>query len=488
MTEPQTSTGAPRRVARNAGILLARQLFVTAVGVVVTAMVARHLGKTDFGRFEYAFTLVLAFSALGDCGLRAVTVRTVAQEGHPLTSYLGLMLSLRLVLACAVWPLAIIAAYYLADSRTLVILVAIAALTLPVNAVGTTLRDVLQGLERFDVEAAASVAVRMATLVGAMAVIALDHGVLAIASVYAGGTLFGLLIPVIAMRRAGYELRFRWSMPEAFRELRLALPFAANALVGLLLWEINPLLIEALSSMAMVGIFAAGARLLMPLHMISESVSDALTPAVARAWVDGGARSAGDLIGRAFYALLVIGLPIAVGGALCADELVTLVFGADFEEAAEVLFILAVVLPLELISVPANDVLGAIHQQNRLLWITSGSAAVNVTLSLVLIPRMGAVGCAWAVAAATLFFCAAALGLLWRHCRPWLPGGAYARLLLANGIMALAVHLALPLGVLFAVPVGVVVYSVAALGLGAVSLGMLRELFRRPQPEMEELE
>jgi len=481
-----SSSAAPRRVARNAGLLLARQAFVTAVGVVVTALVARHLGPVDFGRFEYAFALVVAFSTLGNFGLRAVTVRSVAQRARPLASYLGLMLSLRLLMACAAWPLLLICAYYLGDSLALTGLVAIASLTLPINALGTTLRDVLQGLERFAVEAATSVVVRVVTLVGSLVVIGLDQGVVAIVSVYAVGAGFGLLVPAMAMRRAGHTMGFRWSTPEALRELRAALPFGANALAALLMWEINPVLIEGLSSMAMVGIFAAGTRLLLPLYMIPESVSDALTPAVARAWSTGGGVSSGELVGRAFYGLLVMGLPIAVGGAMCADEIVTLVFGYQFEEAETVLLVLVVVLPLEFVSIPAGDVLGAIHQQNRLLWITCGGAAVNVIAAVALIPSLGAVGCAWSVAAATAFYCAASVLLLIRHCRLWAAGRAYASLVVANAIMALAIHFSLPFGALVAVPVGGVVYAVAALGLGAVSPRMLRDLLRSPDPDQSE--
>ena len=474
MTEPAASQ---RRVARNAGILLMRQLFVTIVGVVVMALIARHLGPEELGRFEYTFALVVGFGALAGCGLRAVTVRTVAQQSQPLAAYLGLMLSLRLLLACVVWPLLIVAAYYLGDAHALVGLVAIASLTLPVNALGTTLRDVLQGLERFDVEAATSVVVRVVTMVGALLAIKLDYGVVAIVSVYSFGALFGLLVPLVAMRRAGYTLSMRWSAPEARRELKYAVPFAANGLVALLMWEVNPVLIEAMSTMAMVGMFAAGTRLLTPLEMIPESVSDALTPAVARAWASDGA-SSGNLVGRAFYGLLFIGAPIAVGGAICADELVALIFGGEFEQAGTILRILVVVLPLEFLSIPAANTLGAIHQQNRMLWISCGGAAVNLLLALALIPSMGAVGCAWATAATTAFCCVAYLILLSRHCRLWGEYRAYAKLVAANALMALAVYSALPHGVLVAVAVGVVVYAVVALALRAVSVRMLKEILR----------
>lgn len=477
MTE---SLSDQRRVARNAGILLLRQLFVTAVGVVVIGLIARHLGPEDLGRFEYAFALVLGFSGLASFGLRAVTVRTVAQQSQPLADYLGLMLSLRLILSLVAWPVVIVCAYYLANGSTLVGLVAIASLTLPVNALGTTLRDVLQGLERFDVEALTSVVVRVVTMIGALVAIYLDYGVVAIVAVYSGGALFGLLVPAVAMQRAGHRFGFRWSMPDAVRELKHAAPFGAHGVVALLMWEVNPVLIEALSTMAMVGIFAAGTRLLMPLEMIPDSVSDALTPAVARAWVKDGAGS-GELIGRAFYALMVIGVPVAVGGALCADQLIELIFGSQFQQAGTILMILVIVLPLEFLSIPAANALGAIHQQNRMFWIGCGGAAVNLIGSFALIPSHGAVGCAWASAATTVFCCVAYLLLLSRHCRLWVDYRGYAKLAVANGLMAAAVYVTLPYGVVLAVPVGGAVYVAVMLGLRAVSVKMLVDMLR-PQP------
>jgi O-antigen/teichoic acid export membrane protein len=167
-----------------------------------------------------------------------------------------------------------------------------------------------------------------------------------------------------------------------------------------------------------------------------------------------------------------------VGGALCADELIALIFGDQFEEAGTILRILVVVMPFEFLSIPAANALGAIHQQNRVLWISCGGAAVNLLLAFALIPSLGGVGCAWAGAATTVFCCVAYLMLLSRHCRLWVDLRAYAKLIVANALMGLAVYSTLPYGVLVAVPVGGVVYAVVALGLRAVSVKMLKDVFR----------
>lgn|GEM_PF-7038388 len=459
-----TANDTQARVIRNAALLLGRQLVVTALGLVAAALIARHLGPRGLGRFEYTFALVGVFATIATFGLRGVTIRSVAHGDRPLGSYLSLMCSLRLLLSLAVWPVLMVVVYLNDDREALFALVAIASVTLPVNALGMTLRDAFQGQERFDVEAAASIAARLATFAGVVVVVRQGGSATAMVAVYAAGSGVALLVPLVATWRARGPVGLRWSTPEAVRELRYALPFGANAAIGLLMWEVNPILIEGLSGLAMVGVFAVGGRLLVPLAMIPDAVSDALTPAVTRLWAGSdGAQQCGALVSRSLFGLLALGLPMAAGAALCADELIALVFGDQFGEAGTVLRVMAFVLPLEFVAVAMADALAAIYQQNGRLWISCAGAAINVGLTVVLVPYYGAAGCAWAVAATTTFCSVAYTALFSRHCRLSFDLVAYLKLAVTVAAMIALMSWTLRFGVLISLAAGAAVYAASAL-------------------------
>jgi hypothetical protein len=67
-------------VLGNAGWLLAEKALRLALGVAVSALVARYLGPEQFGVLNYALALVALFAVLANVGLDAVVVREIARN------------------------------------------------------------------------------------------------------------------------------------------------------------------------------------------------------------------------------------------------------------------------------------------------------------------------------------------------------------------------------------------------------------------------
>ncbi|MEQ9321328.1 MAG: oligosaccharide flippase family protein [Polyangiaceae bacterium] len=477
-SERRPSSHPRHRVAKNTLLLLAQHGFVTVAGIAVAAFIAQRLGPDHYGLFEYAFAFAGGFSLLSTFGLRAVTVRGVAQGEATPGIYLGRTLTLRVALAALALPLLFALSALMHDDRAQIIAVAIAAATIPIDAASTAIRDVFQGLERFDVEAATGIAARIATLVGAVAVLVAGHGVLAVVGVYAGGAVVRAAVPVFAARRANLSLRPRLDVVDAKQQLTKALPFAGTAFVGLLLWEINPILLGEIGDLAMVGIFAAGAKLMLPLEVVPDSLASALAPAVARGWAENDPETE-PLLRDSFFVLAVLGLPVGVGGVLTADLLIDLLFGPSYAAAAPVMKLLFATMPLEFSSIAAYYVLGAIHEQRRVFLVTGAGAAVNVGLASWLIPTEGAFGCALATFAAVVTCFVGAHVTLARHYRVWSGASAYVKLIAANAIMAASVLAVRSWGALPSVTVGVVVYASLVTAMRLVSWREVRSLISR---------
>lgn len=473
--------GTRRRVARNTLLLVGQHAFVTLAGIAVAAFIAQRLGPDDYGLFEYAFAFATGFSMLSTFGLRAVTVRGVAQREAEPGVYLGRTLTLRVALAALVLPVLFGLSATLHDERTLVIAVAIAAATIPVDAASTAIRDVFQGMERFDVEAMTGIAARITTLIGAVGVLLAGHGVLAVVGVYAAGAAVRAAVPIVAARRAGLALVPRLDRDDAVQQLRAALPFAGTAFVGLLLWEINPILLGELGNLAMVGIFAAGAKLMLPLEVVPESLASALAPTVARGWAERDPETE-PLLCESFFVLAALGLPVGIGGMLTADLLVDLLFGPTYAEAIPVMRLLFATMPLEFSSIAAYYVLGAIHQQRHVFVVTGVGAMVNVGLAIWLIPSKGAIGCAMATFAAVVTCFVGSHATLARHYRVWRGGSAYLKLVLANAIMAASVWVVRSLGALASVAVGVLVYAGLVTAMRLITWRGIRALLSSERP------
>lgn len=69
-----------KKTLKNSSWLMAERIFTMAIGVFVTAVVARYFGPTLYGTFNYALAFVALFTALSTLGLESLTVKSIIDK------------------------------------------------------------------------------------------------------------------------------------------------------------------------------------------------------------------------------------------------------------------------------------------------------------------------------------------------------------------------------------------------------------------------
>ncbi|MFH1017352.1 MAG: flippase [Pseudomonadota bacterium] len=476
--EKRPTESSAKTVVRNSLFLFGQNALVTVASVVITAIIARRLGKTDYGTFTYAFAFANLFFVFASMGLRPVTVRAIAQTPDRLVPYLGMMFPLRLVLGLVATAVLLLLSRLLHQDRMVILTVAIASGTVLFNSVSSIFRDVFQGFENLSVEAVTAVLVRAFTFLGALLAIALGGGLLSLAWVYAAGGGIGCLYPYIVLRKQHIAVRPRVNASEALGELRKGLPFALASILAIFTSRINPILLGTLSTQAMVGVYAAAMSITSVLQAVPDAIATSLFPTVARGYRTQASKTS-HLLQRAFFYLALLGLPIAVGGFLCSDVIIGTIFGHKFVETPPVFRLLILSVPLEFLMLPANFVLGAMHLQKAVLIRTAIGAALNVFLSFLLIPRYGAVGSAWALLATYFFCCIASLAILARHIRVFAEPARYARLAAANLVFGLILFSMRQFNPFLVIPAGALLYLGLTLVFRLMSFRQMSDFLRQ---------
>jgi O-antigen/teichoic acid export membrane protein len=114
--------------------------------------------------------------------------------------------------------------------------------------------------------------------------------------------------------------------------------------------------------------------------------------------------------------------------------------------------------------------------QWRLAFYSGAGAVANVVLNLVLIPRYGALGSAWATVATEILTMLLMLGTCLRSLRLKIAPGKLIRTALVGAAMTGVMFLARPLGIFAAGTIGVLVYAGGLLSLRVASWQELRAL------------
>lgn len=262
-----------------------------------------------------------------------------------------------------------------------------------------------------------------------------------------------LAIVWIAVRHAGMRIGFRRPRltPNVKRLLVLALPAAITGGIT----QINLLINTAIASAdngAVSSLVYADRIYQLPLGAIGIAVATVLLPELSRALRGGAATEAANLQNRSVEFALFLTLPAAAALLVMSEPIVRLLFerGKFMPDATVTV---GAILALYGLGLPAFVLIKAFipgffaREDTRTPMIFAAiSVAVNVTLAITLFPRLSALGIATAeivagwVNAALLFFTLVRRGH-WGSDRALLK--RIPRLVLASGLMALALHYAI---------------------------------------------
>ena len=122
---------------------------------------------------------------------------------------------------------------------------------------------------------------------------------------------------------------------------------------------------------------------------------------------------------RALRLMILLAMPISIGGLVLGPPLINLAYGARYEDAGPVLRILVAVVPLTAVGAISTALLVGYGKMRIPIVVAAISALTDIVAAALLVPRMDAIGAAiandLAVLAATvilLIYCVRLLGLV----------------------------------------------------------------------------
>ena len=371
------------------------------VGVIVTvvsaALLFRHLGVEDGGRYVTVMSLVLVVNGLVDFGLTAIGIRELsvlppAEARAMMRQLVGVRIVLSAVGILVSVGFAALAGY----PSEMVIGTALAGIGTSLVSVQSIASGALSAELRLGWVTALEL-VRQVT-VAACTVLFVVAGaeLLAVLAIPIPAGIVALAITVVAVRgRISFAPAF--DRRAAGRLLREVLPFAAATALSAVYFRISMVLLSLVSSARETGYFGASFRVVETLLVIPNLLVGAGFPIFARAARDDRERLA-YAVQRSFEACVVAGGWLALVLGVAAPFVIDVVAGGEFAPAADVLRLQAAALFVAFAGAAFGYGLLSLRRHKELLVLT-GSALV---LNIVLVPILGSSHGAEGAAAATL--------------------------------------------------------------------------------------
>ena len=450
----------------------------TAVGAFRTVfllLVARLLGDAALGTFSLAWATIDLASKVGGLGLGLGIVPHVARADAERTENRGLLLT-------AV-PLGLVGSLGLAFAMTMgfrgfghLVLrspelahgVALMALALPGVVVYRISNGFSRGMRimrhnlysRGLVESLVTLAVFLvAFALGARELAPI--GALVVGTTAGGGVAFLLALSVAPGTGS-------FSVAEGRRLVRHSLPVAGYGLVNLLMQRLDVILLGAFVGRApgldlgTFGAYCAAVEVASVMRKVRQTFEPIYTPIVARRIAGDDFEPVRGVVAQMGRWNLALQLPLA-GVLVVSGGLALALFGTSFVQAAPWLAVLVVAHGLFNFFGLAEALL-LVRRPDLNLLNSCLAAAIQLGLSLLLVPRVGAAGAALAMIGAQT-----ALGVLRLTELRWLFGLSWPCRSLARPVITSAIAITVGLGVRRLVP-GPLGWAVAAVVLVAVTV------------------
>ena len=476
-TVPSSPERLTTVVARNSAFVLGSQIAIKILAFLFNVFIVRRLGDVHFGKYAAVVAYIQMFAIFSDLGMAPYALREIARDRKSIYWLLPNLVTLRLILSSLVVAGVTTGVYLLGKDPSFVLGVFIAGCSLFIYSFQGPLDTTLMAWERLDLSAKYTLVNQLVFwTVGALLLLAGGGYIGLLMAMLLGVTSVALLSGRTVAREVKFgDLKVDW---RRWRPLLLAgLPFGVSGISFVLESNFDIAFMSFALTDAVVGWYAVAYTLAVVMMPVAQSVCQSMYPTLVREHALG-VNPIGPVIAKTLKYLLLLALPVAVGGTLVSDKLIRLLYTDQFAVSGLIFALLIWDLPAFFITELTGPTCLVLGLEKEVARVNMFNAIIHVALDIVLIPTLGVMGAAIAEVGARWL----RVALHWRLLGTdrltggrWLP---LIRVILSALSMGAVVFLLRDMHLFIMVGVGALAYLVLILVTRAVEPQEIRQILR----------
>lgn len=381
-----------QRIVKNIGVTSLSQIIIAFMGFILMIYLARFLGEADFGKYNFAFSLTTLIGTFADLGVNQLLVREIARQKEKSSYYVNNALCLKIILAIVTFILIVIITSILNLSTELSLLVYLFGIYNILLSISNTYLSLFQALEKMEYISLFQVIER--TFITILTIIFLLEGfkLLIIGYIYLLGGVIDIITVFLITSKKFINPSLSFNFQFQKKIFIMALPFGTNFIMGMIFLKMDTVLLGILKDDTSVGIYNAAYNPLLSLStIIATVISLTIYPIMSRYFIKNENLLKKITMKSVGY-VSIISFPITVGCFVLAEEFIELLYGNGYKSAILPFQLLALFMPIRLISTVTGTLLSSIDKQRyRMISVCLGSL-FNITLNLLLIPKFSYLG------------------------------------------------------------------------------------------------
>ena len=383
-----------KKILKNIGWLFFDRLFRMGMGLIVGVWVARYLGPTEFGTFNYLLATIGILTPFASLGLENMVVKELVENPSRARIIMSTAITLRLISGLIAFAVCVAIFYFLKkdEPRTLYVGI-ILALTLPAQA-----------LISIELYYQSKVASKVAVISQSLAYIIANA--LKVVLILSGASLIAFAV-VTALEMTLGGLFMLYSL-KRFNKQSLAIamdkvlakdlmvrgwPLIFSGFMVMIYMRIDQIMLGEMVNDHEVGMYSAALKISEIWYIIPTILCNSFFPSII-----AGKKLSQKIyfkkFQRLFDVLFVISLVIAIGVTIFSDQVIDILYGQQYSGAAAILTIHIWAAIFVFVGVGGTNFFIIENLQIKTFTRTALGATLNIILNLILIPKFLAVGAA----------------------------------------------------------------------------------------------
>ena len=384
------------KIVDNIGWLFFDKIVRMGIGLLVGVWVARYLGPERFGLLNFAAAFAGLFSPLSTIGLPSIVVRDLIRDPESKEESLGAAALLQFAAGLFSYAMLVAVIFWLrpedALAKTMVAIIG-TLLLFKVSDVAVYWFE-SQVQSKYTVWVQNGVFLVFATIkIGLI----LSHSTLiafAWAMMAEAGIVAIVMLVVLGLREP--QLRYlHFSFDRAKYLLVNSWPLLLAGVAITIYVKIDQIMLGQMMGDQSVGIYSSAVRISEVFYFIPVMVTASVFPSV----MDAKKQSETlyyDRLQKLFNLMVWISIVVALSMTFLSSEIIKLLFGAAYATAGPVLSVHIWAATFVFLGVASSQWYIVENRQILSLQRAALGAFVNVILNLLLIPKYGVIGAAWA--------------------------------------------------------------------------------------------
>lgn len=462
-----------KRISKNFISIIGSDIARRIIGFLAVAYFARKVGTSQFGLINIGFTVLSYGLIFSSFGLSSLGIREVAKIEFG--GLVNRIVSIRLIMASLAFGVIITITSILSlDSDTTYL---ITLFSLSLFPLAFSVDWFFQGKERMGIIGLSRLISASIYLLLIFAFVRSSKDILWVAIASVTGDLLATCFLSRYYRKNFQSEAFKFSISEWKSLIKKSFSLGVGSIFGSFSVNLPPIILGIILSNSDVGIYSAASKLVFFLLMFDRVIATLLLPASSRLYAisDEALELA---LNKALKWIVIIALPICLGGVILGGKIMLIVFGTQYTQAVDIFRILIWYLLFTMLHTVYASGLIAIGKEKIFGTVMFISLIIHVISIVICTKYFGVAGVAVAMVVselATFVIMRQRLQLFNKVCLP----RTIFQIIVSVLIMGSAVFLMESLNVFFVILAGAAVYFVSLFATKALSFHEVDDLLKR---------